>query len=54
MEINASSQHALLWDALRADVMENPLQVRFFFFYQNMSQFSERIHRNSDKEVNGL
>ncbi|CAG05008.1 unnamed protein product, partial [Tetraodon nigroviridis] len=29
MEINTSSQHALLWDALRADVMENPLQPGF-------------------------
>lgn len=47
LEINTSSQHALLRDAGRADVMENPLQVRFL---QNMSKVVEKIHRTSDRE----
>lgn len=51
LEINTSSQHALLRDAGRADVMENPMQVRFL---QNMSKVVEKIHRTSDKDVNVL
>lgn len=51
LEINTSSQHALLRDAGRADVMENPLQVRFL---QNMSKVLEKIHRASDTDVKVL
>ena len=50
MEINASSQHALLWDARRAEVMEDPLQVRF---EQNVIHFGN-FHRNSEKDIHLL
>lgn len=51
LQINTSSQDALLRDARRADVMENPLQVRF---EQHMSKVLEKIHRASAKDVNVL